>query len=370
MDKRIWEGQPLEVIIHRRPCLLYEATELIFSYVNQLPAEQLSGKGEFCVPVEEAAQIRETVCQGLDLNDRMLQFYFQGFQLEGSMDRLSNLATTMLYSCSIDLDADPGRMQEYLLRMWHEMDQPYSIEAADPFALSMTSGNPAEIISFSDEVSKLPFPPVYQLRLVDAFSQYDRYLDRLVNILRPVMERLEPLLEPWIQRAQPLVQQWERYFSEPENVHEFFRGRVNGFDCQRVEVMLRYFPGSGGYYRVKGPTDQACLLPGLEMRPGPKTERPPQMLDEGEAAALRLISNTDRLAMLRSMMKSSKSGHELAQELGLNSGTVFRDLSNLATARLINRDFRNGKNVYCTNFEMLRRLTTRILQVVGPDEKI
>ena len=50
------------------------------------------------------------------------------------------------------------------------------------------------------------------------------------------------------------------------------------------------------------------------------------------------------------------------------SGTVFRDLNNLATAKLITRVAEGRKRVYSTNMETLRSLTRRILQVVNPDE--
>ena len=74
------------------------------------------------------------------------------------------------------------------------------------------------------------------------------------------------------------------------------------------------------------------------------------------------------LEMLAAMMRRPMGGHELAGELGLNSGTVFRDLNNLATAKLITRVAEGRKRVYSTNMETLRSLTRRILQVVNPDE--
>ena len=65
---------------------------------------------------------------------------------------------------------------------------------------------------------------------------------------------------------------------------------------------------------------------------------------------------------------ATMGGYELASELGLNSGTVFRDLNNLATAQLITRDVRGRRSVYSTNMDMLRRLMRRTLKVVNPDE--
>ena len=40
----------VRVIIHQEPCLLLEAMELAYSYVNKAPLEQLVASGEFAIP--------------------------------------------------------------------------------------------------------------------------------------------------------------------------------------------------------------------------------------------------------------------------------------------------------------------------------
>ncbi len=56
-----------------------ETVELVYSYVNQVPAEQLTESGgEYCIPAREIPSIREAVCGPLDLENEELQFYFKG----------------------------------------------------------------------------------------------------------------------------------------------------------------------------------------------------------------------------------------------------------------------------------------------------
>ena len=69
------------------------------------------------------------------------------------------------------------------------------------------------------------------------------------------------------------------------------------------------------------------------------------------------------------MMNRYMSGTDLVQELRLHSGTVFRDLNNLGRAMLIDRELMDGKNVYRTNYARLRKLTQRVLQIIGPEEQ-
>lgn len=362
----------MTLTVHSRPCYLLETAELVFSFVNDLPARALTAPGEYCIPEEEALRIRQEICRDLDPTDKQLQYFFQGFRLEDGSSRLSNLATTMLYSCVFALPSDVREMKQQLLEFWASIKPPYCISAADPFALSFDHAQSSEFSSLSEEMNKVPVPMVYQIRLVEVFSQYARYLDLLTDLLEPLARRLEPLLEPWVLRAQPLVHQWEQYFRDPENVRRFFINRVSGFHCEHLELALRYFPAEIGYYRVvsqeKDTPDQASLLPGLGMKPGCDRASASPALDDREITALRLISNPDRLAMLQAMTRRPMGGNELADELGLNSGTVFRDLNNLATAQLITRDVQGRKSVYRTNTEMLRRLMNRILHVVDPSE--
>lgn len=362
----------MKLIIRQTPCILLETAELVFSFVNDLPVSELTGPGEWCIPEEEVQAIRQEVCRGLDPQDRQLQFFFQGFQFTGGRNRLSNLATTLLYSNLFTMPRGVGEMKEQLLEYWEKIEPPYCLSAADPFALSFIHGSPEEFSPLSEEMNKVPAPPQYQLRLVDGFSQYPWHLNQLVEILEPLAQRLEPLLEPWVQRAQPLLRSWEQFLQSPENVQNFFRNRMAGFQCRQIELCLRFFPAKGGYYRVmyqeKNEPGLACLLPGLDMKPGAPKAATTQALDDEEVTALRLIANPDRLAMLSAMMRRPMGGHELASELGLNSGTVFRDLNNLATAQLITRVMDGRKRVYNTNMDALRQLMRRILLVVNPDE--
>lgn len=51
----------VRVIIHQEPCLLLEAMELAYSYVNKAPLEQLVASGEFAIP-EKDVRISEILC--------------------------------------------------------------------------------------------------------------------------------------------------------------------------------------------------------------------------------------------------------------------------------------------------------------------
>lgn len=61
------------------------------------------------------------------------------------------------------------------------------------------------------------------------------------------------------------------------------------------------------------------------------------------------------------------SGPGPMQQLGLHSGSVFRDLNSMSNARLLIREIDEGKNTYRTNFPVIQKLATRMLQAIDPD---
>ena len=67
----------MNVQIMSTPCYLLETVELIYAFVNGVPAEELTGPGSYCIPVREVQRIMDTACAGLALQNPTLQFFFQ-----------------------------------------------------------------------------------------------------------------------------------------------------------------------------------------------------------------------------------------------------------------------------------------------------
>ena len=74
----------MEFQVHRKPCILLETVELVYSYVNQIPAEELTENAEYCIPAREVSAIRDAVCSSLDPDNEELQFYFKGVPVAGT----------------------------------------------------------------------------------------------------------------------------------------------------------------------------------------------------------------------------------------------------------------------------------------------
>ena len=51
------EGYFMNVQIMSTPCYLLETVELIYAFVNGVPAEELTGPGSYCIPVREVQRL-------------------------------------------------------------------------------------------------------------------------------------------------------------------------------------------------------------------------------------------------------------------------------------------------------------------------
>lgn len=356
----------MKLMINREPCLLMEAMELVYAWINEIPVEAMTAATEFSIPPEELRHIRDEVCADLSKEDEVVQFYFRGIPMGNRSNRDGFMAGWIFYSNIFNTCGDMDQMARSLSEQWATKKRPYVLNSYNAYAIPVESGKDEDFQSLAKGVAKMPIPAEFQCRLIEVVYNYDYYLNRLVELMRPVVERLKPLLEPWVCRAEPLLQQWEDFLHSEEG--EVFLNTGLSLDrsgWNSLSLTLRYCSGNDCYVRSYNRMGHICLIPGVNMGVGLTKPQPESMLLEDELAALRLLGNADRMAMLRSLTRSPKTCQELIEELDLNSGTVFRSLNNMVEIQLLNREFCDGKTIYRTNPEVLRNLSARLLQVSG-----
>ena len=212
------------------------------------------------------------------------------------------------------------------------------------------------------EISRLPVPQSYQLQLVEVFSAFHWHLDRLMTILRPAAQRLEPLLAPWVEQAIPRAEEWERYLQEPTAMQTMLQktGLKEPEIC-RLEIALRYFFPFGGPGEFQHPVAHLSLHLGVGIPPGKDAPETPDLLRDWEFTALRLMVHPDRARMLRAMTDHPMSVQDLSQSLGLNPGSVFRDLNNMNNAGLLTQEIISNRIHYRTDSAAVERLTKHLV---------
>lgn len=356
----------MNLIIHTQPCLFLEAIELIHAMVNQVPASRLSGTRGYAIPEEQFARLREQACQGFPLDSEDVQFFFLGVPCEEKSSDPCSVARHMVYSLMEDVIPEPRAMVEALCRTWKEYAPHPLVNGVRRYFIDIGPGESGGFRSLSRELRKLPLPLPYQMQLVEAFSNYDVYIYRLLELLNPVMERLESLLEPWVRGAAPLVEQWQALFSDPEKLTRFASSRLCMGEPRftTLNFGLRYLQPFAGVTRcqLEGGIANILMGVGLEVNDGGAEACDIHPLQE-DLMALRLLSGPDRMAMLQAMLHKPMTGLELSQQLGLHSGSVFRDINSMNQVDFLIKEDVAGKKAYRTNAPMLRQLLVRVAQI-------
>lgn len=354
----------MEVVVFEKPCLILEAAELVYAMVNRIPAARLTEDAPYCIPVAEVEKILAEATGDLDPMDRQLLFYFDGIPLaenEGSNDRLACVAFYLINSVTPICCYEVEEARQMLHSAWFAKTD--AVHILGIYTDGIAIGDAEQYTNWGTEFCKLPISPCHQVKLVEAFSAFDRHIDRLCDILLPVAEKLKRLLAPWVEKDMPRITQWrESLVGDLAQQALLKRCKVVPETVDQLQIALRYFSplrGPGDY-----DVDQHIirLHVGVALSPAGTHESAGSQMTAGEYTVLRLLSNPDRMAMLRAMTKKPKSTQELAQELGLNAGSAFRDLNNLYNAGILNLTVISKRNYFTTNIAQIEKLTTHLLQ--------
>lgn len=360
----------MKITAYPQPSILHEAVELVHALVNQTPVEQLGRKFPCGVPAEELQRIRENACEGLEPDSEEMQFFFRGVPFEDKKEGLSSIARNMVYAWAEEIYGDADEMADYLLRYWRRHRGTLRIRNVDLYGVSVYHDEQGKFHNLTKELSKLPLPAAYQMQLVETMSYYEFYLQRLLNLLRPVLDRLPALLLPLVQRAAPLLQQWESFFAIESNFREFFIERVAvDFKMPReLRLYLRYFQPCTGWIFFADSFQTFNVHLGIGLESGiAQVQKSTASLETCDYMALRQMANADRMSMLLTMMDNSMTAQEVARKLELHPSSVFRDLNSMSNSKLLIKEVSGGKSTYRTNYPFFEELFRNILQILNHD---
>ncbi len=353
----------MEVWVTGQPHLLYETVELLFAYVNRIPAVELTQEGPYCLPEAAIQQMLDVACAGISQDDPEIQYDFGKYILSEDPERATCVARNLVYNSMEpsggDLATDCARLCQARQRQRRNRERMVDI---DEYRLIYLEPADSRFVPLAQEIAKLGLGPEYAQKLLEQFSGFGEAMDRLETILTPVAEKLRPLLAPWVQLAAPLAWSWEAYFRQPE-AEALWRKRVR-YQEERpltsLTVQLRYLRPKLALGAVDGSDDSAFCHMGVAIQME-KTES--TNFEPWEFQALRLLGSEARMRMLWAMLDRPMSARELSQRLELHLGGVCRDISNLFHSRLITTEQVNGRNRYRTNQESLCILAKHLTQM-------
>lgn len=357
----------MEIFVSTEIALLPETVDLVCAYVNYLNPASLTSDKPYCLPAGEVERMMETVCEGLDRNDPKIQFYFRsygGATQQGKAVLNNSVATMLVYT---GLRGNMSDLQESRAFM-HEnpIGNGNSYRITSSYRGVGIAVCP-EYRSLADELETIDMAEGLRLRLAIALTDYHRHVDEVCDLLEPYARRLKPLLEPVMAQIEPRSQQWRDVLSTEEG-QQAFLGRINANTdtVQNLEIGMRIFypTVSSGFCRVD--EGRFYCSAGLELMP---VKEETQELSNTDIAAIQLLSSVDRLRVLKTLSGRTMTCSELAQELHMNRGTLFRDLNNLVQAGLVFMVAQGTSRTYTTCTERLERSVKHMLEFVNSGSK-
>ncbi len=357
----------MKITIYRQPSILHEAVELVHAFVNQTPPEQLAVQGPCSIPAEEILRIRDLACAGLDPESEELQFFFRSFPFDDTREGRLSIARNMVYAWAETFYPDANEMADFLLRYWKKYRGSLRVKSVHLYGVCVSPDEQGAFHNLTKDVSRLPIPTTQQMQLVETMSYYEFYLQRLLTLLRPVMEKLPALLLPWVQRAVPLLQRWEQFFSDEHNFREYFlqRSAVDSEPPQEMRLYPRCFWPHVSYVFPSNSFQILNIHLAMGREPGLQDLREEKIsLENRDYQILRQLASADRMNMLMAMMDTPMTAMEVSRKLELHPSSVFRDISGMGNSHLLVQEIKGGKSTYRTNYVLLEKLFQNILRML------
>lgn len=356
----------MDIQVNPEISLLMETADLVFAYVNQRELSTLTSDGPYCIPGHEVRRIMDAVCGDMDMEDWRVKFYFRGYfmeQYKHSVADLSCVGCLLIYTSLATNDCDLHKSREMMHNHVAGKTGYYEINSFNSFAIGLQTSEQYRPVW--EELNTLDMPDGLRMQLLEALSNYHYHVDQLCDFLEPLAQRLLPLLQPWWENAQLRLAQWREFLETEEGIQRVLGDvNLNLKDLQNLCVSFRLLLTS--YNRCKYMVQNSTFYCAMGLEAKLKAEEK-DCLTPLETMALRLLSSTDRVEMLRIMSHQTVMPREITKELGINPGTVFRDINNLEQAHLITELLEGNRRTYTTNLEYLRQFLRRLYRYIDGD---
>lgn len=338
-----------------RLCMILETVELLYAFVNHIPAQELTGDGPYCIPGWNLQQIMNDCCSGLSAQESILQYYFGRVPIQDESDKSTCLARNVAYdtlhfSCKTLEEAGEALRQSWRITRSQRL-RPCRISE---YGMVYSAPQESEYTPIASYMERLPVPPAYQQKLLETFAGYDNSVDELIALIAPVARKLEQHLSPWMEQAAPLIEQWQECLYRPD-IREYIqkRFRVSAeSEYDTVSTCLHFLNSDRFMGHVED--DRSLRLyvgVGLPIYPEEKQE-----LEAWEYKALRLLGSPARVRMFQATIDNPMTSREIAQALDMHLGAVSRDVANLFDAKLLMMMNTGGKNRFYANVDAFDEL--------------
>lgn len=374
----------MEIKIITRPSVFLETVELVCRYVNNQTLEnsrrdfflKFAGQlGDGCEQEAVFETLEALMAEGtrdLDPREPRLCYYFRDMPLEGNQQRIC-LAKILLYSF---YEGEGFSFAEGLAecrRRYGEFRREdfsgYRIMDIDPHGLNLVPLGCDAPAPLFQQLEAFDLPAGDKWEIYRNLRDYDSALEELKALLEPVARRIGPVLE----RYQPLLEQTADYWRDYFAVHSFrdFKAELLGVERETAEAAERvvwfWWMGFGQLHCYQS-RDREALNIGVLVR----RENSPKAAGYVQGNVqniLKLLSDKSKYDLLRRMVGRQSYGLELANEMGLTSGTISKHLNTLFSFGLLKLQRVNNRVYYQTDEGAVRLFLEQLAEgILGKQE--
>ncbi|MBQ7871515.1 MAG: helix-turn-helix transcriptional regulator [Oscillospiraceae bacterium] len=324
----------------REPYILFETTELLYQFVNNIPFKSALGKRKNETPAnvedslvrvqDQLQAIADEVCAGLDPNDPALQHFFAAVDVGR---RTEALCLARCLTASFTSFVYPGLDESIreICDTWHILQakgawiKGYNFRS---LIMSVEEGCPGDLI---EQICALELPAEFQLSLYRALRCFDRTMAEFAALIRPVAEKLSRSLEKaaWLRRKAE-----DHWLNAPVEPLDFLRSlfgpsAVDGAGAHTAIIIstMEYkwisYDMEESIINVSG---RNFMMVGCSVTAGSMLESSDTLLDSA-SATLKILSDRRRLDVLRRLGQNRSYCHELADIMGADPGNMSRTLT-------------------------------------------
>ncbi len=360
----------MAVTILTQPSILMETVEMLYRFVNNLTLENSERDflSKYADPMDSEyedgryyeavfANLRQIMDDGtreLDRADPRMAYYFRDIMPEGNQRGVC-LAKIMLYSfyegAGFSFEEGLQECRKNFRDFRTQEFTRYKIIGIDRGGLNFLPQDGDCPLSLYRQLESFDLPAACKWEVYRVLQEYDSLLAELETLLRPIAQRMEHILTRHQSVLNRAADYWRRYFAS----HSFqdFKFDMMGIETEEEaqteteQVLWFWWMGLAQMHFYQSAHREALNI-GLLVRLG-KTPKAAGYDQENVLNILKLLSDKSKFDLLRRMTGRRCYGLELANEMGLTSGTISKHLSTLFSCGLLNLQRVNNRVYYQTD---------------------
>jgi|GEM_PF-1351840 len=365
----------MKVRIKSEPFLLYETLGMVGRYYTKTSyvksAELLISKygalltqsqiSELNSNAMLAEQFTNVVCADLDLESPDVKFFFKPFET-GRPNEINCVARVLLLSLMGLTHSDFDEQIAETKRRWHEIkEEGIEIIEFTNAGISLTSAQGREVPTLFEQLYALQYPHEAKMDAFRVLDNFDYYIDKLADLLRPYSERLREGMSRLAPIYAAAAEYWDYSFKKMsrdqflELVH--IDPETEKFYETNVAVSLFFFNEIGYGYDVVPDSDDevTTIFVGAAVYPEYTKGYSEQRADR-LAEIMKSFSDPVKLDILARLSVNPDYCLNISQQMNLNAGNASRHLTSLYDCGLLLKERHSGRTYYSTDIEAVKRV--------------